>query len=576
MNEDRHAAVDFLNSALSRETNMRKLRAIIGQALPKMLDEFYEEIGKSPVEALFSDPGRVEPTKAKQAMHWERLFDDQISDETFARSDFIGEVHLKKGLSPNWYITAYGWVLLKMIPEITSKYRLSRSELNAALSTLVVRFFSDMAASLTGYQNASVREAVTTVKEKNIEALGNLSNSITDLNSITLQLAFLQRNSNDVARNGQAISSAATELVSSVGEISTNSEYAAHEAQESNDSAAEGRTTVQRLSQVIANISAAVAETSNSVDELSEASGQIGQMLTVIEGIAEQTNLLALNATIEAARAGEAGKGFAVVASEVKQLANQTAKSTEDIAGRIAALREGMALIQKNMQTSTSAVAQSEEAIAQTSGQIDQFAVKAGGVSTRMSEISGILMQQKTASSEIAENIDNVAQLASESDRFVHKISDGMQRATASFFDNAQEMFDATSPVSLCYMARIDHVMFKKRVLDACMGYGSWQSQEVPGHHDCRLGKWYDKIDNPAIRNMSSFRALVEPHKIVHASAKEALEAAANGDKAGSSEALRKMDDASAEVLDLLDELATAIRTHETQNNKAVRREAVA
>lgn len=560
MDNNHNAALKFLESARAKETDTAKLRGHIKRALPKMLDEFYEEVSKSPVASLFSDPERLEPTKNAQAQHWERLFEDELSEATLERSRFIGEVHLERGLPPAWYITAYGWVMLKLIPEITSKYRFSRSELNAALSTLMMRFFSDMATSLSGYEEASVNRAVAQAKESSIEALGNLSNSIANLNSITLQLALLRQNSNDVANNGQAISSAATELVSSVGDIAQTSDQAAEEARESNASASEGRSTVQRLSEVVSNISSAVGQTSQSVDELSEASDQIGQMLTVIEGIAEQTNLLALNATIEAARAGEAGKGFAVVASEVKQLANQTSKSTEDIAERISALRQGMAQIQKNMQTSTQAVGESEQAIEQTSGQIDQFAAKAEGVSGRMSEIAGILTQQKSASSEIAQSIDQVATLANESHGFVGEISESMQKAGNQFFENALELFSPDSPISVCYMARIDHVMFKKRVIDACMGADNWRSDEVPDHHHCRLGKWYDGIKDERIRRLPSFQALVEPHKAVHATAKAALDAAQAGNSGKMGEALRAMDDASKDVLVLLDQLANAIR----------------
>ncbi len=570
MEKKHDAALAFLNSAQGRETNIGKLQGHIKNILPKIMDEFYEELQKAPISSVFADPDRLEPTKRAQALHWANLFEGDLTENTLERSRFIGEVHLDRGVPPAWYITAYGWVLLKILPELTGKYRFNHSQLNAALSTLLTRFFSDMATSLSGYEEASVRKAVSEVKENNVTALGNLSNSIADLNSVSLQLALLQRNSNDVAGNGQAISSAATQLVSSVGEIASTSEQAACEAQESNSSAAQGQANVQRLSEVVSNISQAVAQTSQSVDELSEASDQIGQMLTVIEGIAEQTNLLALNATIEAARAGEAGKGFAVVASEVKQLANQTAKSTEDIAERIAALRQGMTLIQENMRTSTSAVSQSEEAIAETSGQIDTFAAKAEDVSGRMSEISGILTQQKNASGEIAQSIDKVASLAGESDRFVSEVASSLQKASAKFFENAQELFSPESAVSLCYMARIDHVMFKKRVIDTCMGNSNWTSDQVPDHHHCRLGKWYDGIQDETIRNLPVFRALVEPHKIVHAAAKEAMDAARRDETTRMSEALSAMDKASEEVLKLLDELATAIR----QSNEAKARTA--
>ena len=236
--------------------------------------------------------------------------------------------------------------------------------------------------------------------------------------------------------------------MNSVAEITSTSDRAAEDAAQSNASVQEGRVAVDRLSAVIKNISSAVSQTSASVDELSDASDQIGQMLSVIEGIAQQTNLLALNATIEAARAGEAGKGFAVVASEVKQLATQTAKSTEDIAERIGALRQGMTTIQENMHRSTDAVAESEESIVTTSTQMAQFSEQIGGVSGSMGEIAGILNQQRDASSEIAEGIVSVADLAADSSSFVGEVAASMRDSTKSFVANALNLFDENSPIA--------------------------------------------------------------------------------------------------------------------------------
>ncbi|MCA3630655.1 MAG: methyl-accepting chemotaxis protein, partial [Methylobacterium sp.] len=118
------------------------------------------------------------------------------------------------------------------------------------------------------------------------------------------------------------------------------------------------------------------------VTNLVQAVAGIGTVAGLIKAIAEQTNLLALNATIEAARAGEAGKGFAVVASEVKTLAKQTAQATQDIGDRIAAIQEG--------------VARSSDAIASVSGQLE--------TSASMAEtIGAAVRQQRNATAEIAQ-----------------------------------------------------------------------------------------------------------------------------------------------------------------------------
>src|SRR6476659_1618376 len=125
------------------------------------------------------------------------------------------------------------------------------------------------------------------------------------------------------------------------------------------------------------------------IGKLSHAAQQIGDVVKLITAIAEQTNLLALNATIEAARAGEAGRGFAVVASEVKTLASQTAKATDEISSHIAGMQ--------------GATAESVAAIKEIGGTIAQ-------ISSIASTIASAVEEQGSATQEIARSVQNVAQ----------------------------------------------------------------------------------------------------------------------------------------------------------------------
>ena len=395
--------------------------------------------------------------------------------------------------------------------------------------------------------------------ESDLGNLKNLAGTVADVNAVAFDLAHLSRNTRNLSSGAQTIASAAAELVASVEDISRNSDGAAKDAAETNDTVQTGRAAVDQLSGTIANIAATVEETARSVDELSAASEQIGQILTVIEGIAGQTNLLALNATIEAARAGEAGKGFAVVAAEVKNLANQTAKSTEDIARRIVSLREGMGAILSTMERSKSAVAEGQAAITKAADTMGVVADQVGSVTSRMRGISDILHQQKGATAEIAASIDKVAAIAGDTQGLLGSMAEHLNGGNTRFADNAKAWFKAGSHRSLVEMAKIDHVLFKKRIMETLMGRESWRSAEVPDHHNCRLGKWYDAISVAEIKGLPAYRDLVAPHQRVHAAGIRALATYEAGDLDSALAALGEMNAASSEVLKVLEDMAGAL-----------------
>ncbi|MFC7530804.1 methyl-accepting chemotaxis protein [Actinoplanes sp. GCM10030250] len=171
----------------------------------------------------------------------------------------------------------------------------------------------------------------------------------------------------EVSHNVAAVSAGVEEMTASIGEISQNA---------------------ARAAQVAASAVQVAETTRHTVARLGESSAAISSVVTLINGIAEQTNLLALNATIEAARAGEAGKGFAVVASEVKDLAQETARATGDITGRMATI-----------QTDTVAVV---DAIAEISSIIE-------GISDSQNTIASAVEEQTATTSEISRSLGEAA-----------------------------------------------------------------------------------------------------------------------------------------------------------------------
>jgi methyl-accepting chemotaxis protein len=152
----------------------------------------------------------------------------------------------------------------------------------------------------------------------------------------------VQRTSNEQQESVDMAVTAVNELTVAIREVAQNAQLAAGEISEVNKLTSDGKALTESSVTQIRGLSDTVSEASATVSELAESSQKIASVLDVIRGIAEQTNLLALNAAIEAARAGEQGRGFAVVADEVRSLASKTQQSTDDIQGMIEMLQSGV------------------------------------------------------------------------------------------------------------------------------------------------------------------------------------------------------------------------------------------
>ena len=155
-------------------------------------------------------------------------------------------------------------------------------------------------------------------------------------------------------------------------------------------------------------------DTAKKLDDLSRASERIDQILSLTGNIAAQTKLLALNATIEAVRAGEAGKSFAVVASEVKRLAEESAKASEEIKNDLAALYNGMALIVATMAQTTKAVSEGERAITDAGATMDAMSHQVSAAAAKMKEITQVVGNQSSITADIAQWVDKITATANE------------------------------------------------------------------------------------------------------------------------------------------------------------------
>ncbi|MEM1284475.1 MAG: HAMP domain-containing methyl-accepting chemotaxis protein [Pseudomonadota bacterium] len=274
-------------------------------------------------------------------------------------------------------------------------------------------------------EQAAAEERAEVEKRQALNALadefeGNVNEVVSSVsNAAQLMVNLSSTLSESAGRAGER----STTVAAASEEASTNVETVAAASEQMTNSIAEVSERITQSASMTEDAARGTEKATNNVSKLSQSAQTIGDVIAMISAIAEQTNLLALNATIEAARAGEAGKGFAVVASEVKSLANQTAKATEEISSQIT-----------GMQTDTGAVVEAIENIGTMIQELNAGA----------SSIAAAVEEQHSATQEIARNTQQAADGTREVSANISEVSTAVQETGSA----AGEVLTASSQLA--------------------------------------------------------------------------------------------------------------------------------
>ncbi|CAJ1817584.1 hypothetical protein HLBENOHH_01488 [Aeromonas dhakensis] len=241
------------------------------------------------------------------------------------------------------------------------------------------------------------------------EELSGSADSIAQIAEQTAQFATSQQTST------QTMAAAIEELVVSISHLSDNATHADELSKISANTLEEGSGVIKQTLDSIQSISDTVSNAAGSIADLNSHTQQISEIIEVIRGIADQTNLLALNAAIEAARAGEQGRGFAVVADEVRNLASRSAASTQQITGMIGKIQSGADASIRSMENTVNNVSRGVSLASQTGAAIASIQDHASNLTGLMGEISHTLREQSTAANEVVSTVGNITSLSEQS-----------------------------------------------------------------------------------------------------------------------------------------------------------------
>ncbi|MFM5157062.1 methyl-accepting chemotaxis protein [Aeromonas veronii] len=354
------------------------------------------------------------------------------------------------------------------------------------------------------------------------------------------------------------LATAMTEMTSTVHEVANNTAQAAEAANEADNQAVTGDEVVQQSVNMIEQLAEEIASAGNTVKEVAKASEQIGSVLAVIQSIAEQTNLLALNAAIEAARAGEQGRGFAVVADEVRSLAGRTQHSTAEIRGTIEQLQRAVGTTVTMIEHSVSRAGESVERANQAGEALGRIKGAVNSIRDMNTQIAAASEEQSSVSDEITRNIVSVHEISQATTlvaRDTAHIASHVATLVDKLGDLAGQFQDGSNVRMVLSRARAAHMGWKTRVRAYLDGQEGLSRSEAVSDKECRLGHWYFSEGQACCGDQPAFRAMAAPHARLHQVIQQIIELK-NQHKHEEAEALyREIEQNSEQVVGCIDQL---------------------
>lgn len=347
----------------------------------------------------------------------------------------------------------------------------------------------------------------------------------TGISQVNSDLADTDRGVSTQQSQIEMVAAAVAEMAATVQEVAQSAANAADAAESANTSAKGGQQLVSTVSDQIGAVADQVRSSGEVIDDLARGSEEVSQILDVITSVAEQTNLLALNAAIEAARAGEQGRGFAVVADEVRNLAQRTQESTASIARIVERLQRQSATavnsIGTSQQLAEESVANAEEARSVLLRIVDSVSV----ISDMNTQIATASEEQSQVAQDMDRHITGIADESRRTATYSKQSVTVTQRISSHVDELLQEVvrFETNMEGIDLSAAKSAHLSWKTRLRSFLDGQSTLSEKEAVSHFDCAFGKWYYSEGQQKYGQMVEFTGIEAPHEQLHSTVKEAI-----------------------------------------------------
>jgi len=358
------------------------------------------------------------------------------------------------------------------------------------------------------------------------------------------------------------VATAMNQMTATIAEVAANAANGEKAAQAAAVAARKGEEVVSATVSTIAELAGNVKSAEEVIEQVNRNSAEIGSVLDVIKAIAEQTNLLALNAAIEAARAGEQGRGFAVVADEVRNLANRTQSSTVEIESMIQRLQDGthraVTVMHDGRARAENNVAQSQMAMVSLQ-EINDSILTINQVNT---QIATAASEQHQVAEEINRSISNINTSSSATAHSAQQniaITDQLGKL-ASELQHVVMQFNIGNDKGLDFeTAKSAHLAWRARIRAFLDGRASLTRKEAVSHHDCVLGKWYYGGGLNQYRKFQEMREIEQPHAKLHQLIREIIDLKEKGRMQDAEQRYREIAPLSEKIISLLESMESKI-----------------